>query len=170
MTTPNTVRAYVTLDHIDANPADWNQKTWWCGTSGCFAGWTVTLAGEKIDSRGAIRVGPGQFDVVHIGTRAAQLLGFTGEAALNDVAWKALGEPDPDSDDSDEWELFSALNTRDDLGRIVEAVFGPRPAWMIPAADCSHRDDPGHDHADCLAILAGHPEYLDPGPRPAVTG
>jgi len=124
---PNAARAYATLDHIDAYPEIWNQARWWCGTSGCFAGWTVTLAGEQIDEAKQVRVGSGEFDVVHVGDRAAQLLGFDDAQSLDDASWTALGEPDPDSLSGEEFELFSAINTRGDLGRIVEAVFGPRP-------------------------------------------
>ena len=125
MTAPDAERAYATLDHIDADPASWNQARWWCGTSGCFAGWTVKLAGEEFDLFNRVRTGPGEFDV---GDRAAQLLGFADVRALDDASWTALGEPDPDSIGTEEFELFSAVNTREDLGRIVEAVFGPRPA------------------------------------------
>jgi len=122
--TPNADLAYKVLDHIDAHPESWDQKRWWCGTSGCYAGWTVELSGERIDEGNQVRVGPDEFDVVHVGERAAQLLGFDGEAHLNGIAWEALGRPDDDEDA----EAFGACNTREDLGRIVEAVFGPRPA------------------------------------------
>jgi len=126
VTAPNAELAYRVLDHIDAHPESWDQKRWWCGTSGCFAGWTVELSGEKIDGRNHVRVGSGEFDVVHVGERAAQLLGFGGEGPLNDAARSALGGTDEDEDD--EFELFWASNTREDIGRIVEAVFGPRLA------------------------------------------
>lgn len=130
MTAPNAALAYRVLDHIDAHPESWNQGRWWCGTSGCFAGWAVQLSGEKMSGLNFVRVGPDELDVVHIGERAAQLLGFESTMALDEVAWDALGMTDEDEDDDvrDEYELFSAVNTREDLGRIVEAVFGPRPA------------------------------------------
>lgn len=49
MTTPNAELAYRVLDHIDAHPESWIQKTWWCGSGGCFAGWTAELSGEHPD-------------------------------------------------------------------------------------------------------------------------
>jgi hypothetical protein len=47
MSTPNVDLLRRTLAHIEANPADWNQATWRCGTGMCFAGWAVTLAGGQ---------------------------------------------------------------------------------------------------------------------------
>ncbi len=33
----------------------------------------------------------------------------------------------PTPNEGPEYELFSATNTREDLGRLVAAIFGPRP-------------------------------------------
>lgn len=35
-----------TMQHIKDHEEDWNQGLWWCGTSGCFAGWACALSGE----------------------------------------------------------------------------------------------------------------------------
>jgi len=45
---PNIELLNRTLNHIKTNPETWNQGLW-CGTSQCFAGWAVTLAGMRID-------------------------------------------------------------------------------------------------------------------------
>lgn len=113
-TKPNAELAWRVLDHIDAHPENWDQRRWWCGTGGCFAGWTVQLAGEDPDEYLDPDSRP-----VHVSTRAAQLLGFRSQYNLDDAAEEAL--------DSGDCELFSSYNNRENLGRIVEAVFGPRP-------------------------------------------
>jgi hypothetical protein len=113
MTAPNATLAYKVLDHIDAHPENWNQAHWWCGTSGCFAGWTVQLSGETPDEQQCI-------DGVHISHRAAQLLGFADEIAMNEFAYRLIGT-------GGGWELFCGGNDREDLGWIVKAMFGPRP-------------------------------------------
>lgn len=107
MTVPNAELAYKVLDHIDAHPESWVQDSWWCGTGGCFAGWAVKLSGED----------PGW---VYVAERAAELLGFTSEYDIEERAVAALGG-------RGRCDLFSASNTREDLDRIVAAVFGPRP-------------------------------------------
>lgn len=110
MTAPNAELAYRVLDHIDAHPESWNQGAWWCGTSGCFAGWTCALSGETP---------AGDYvDGVYVPERAAQLLGFDDRDHLDAVS---------DAADGGEAWLFYSDNTREDLGRYVEAIFGPRP-------------------------------------------
>jgi hypothetical protein len=113
VTTPNAELAYRVLDRIDAEPYRWIQGDWAtetdCGTAYCFAGWAVVLAGREpvwdygecsyvADDRG-----------VDEGTQ------FIGDAAR-----EALGVEDTGS-------LFDGFNTREDLGRIVAEIFGPRP-------------------------------------------
>jgi hypothetical protein len=131
---PNAELAYKVLDHIDAHPEQWIQDLWWidaqnpgshCGSAGCFAGWVVTLSGGQIEYS--------RFDIQPIVTGLPDLDGASiSEAAaelLNVNPWVI----DPDRD-NDEWNydneryLFSGGNDRDDLGRIVELLFGPRPA------------------------------------------
>jgi hypothetical protein len=115
---PNAELAYKVLDHIDAHPEQWDQGLWWieqdddfCGTVGCFAGWTCALSGERptLDEDGdPLAHG------VPVAERAAQLLGFAAECELDDAI------PEGRS-------LFSPTNSRRDLGRLVAGVFGPRP-------------------------------------------
>jgi len=109
---PNAELAYRVLDHIDADPESWNQMHWWCGTSGCFAGWACKLAGD--DPRKRI------IDGLHIADRATRHLGFPDEPSMNHAAAVKIRPGAP-------WGLFDADNSRADLGRIVEALFGTRP-------------------------------------------
>ena len=121
--TPNAELAWRVLDHIDAHPETWDQSWWFivtdCGTTGCFAGWTCVLSGDTPDTPGpigALAIGEGSSMVElaqqggyrHAADRAAELLGFGANDARAD-------------------ELFGAGNTREDLGRLVAEIFGPRP-------------------------------------------
>jgi hypothetical protein len=119
MTTPNAELAYRVLDHIDAHPELWSQGLWWssaeCGTAGCFAGWAVKLSGGDMTTLPAgltpsVTAGLGDLNGELVPYAAAHLLGIPG-LATEDFA-----------DD-----LFSGDNTREDLGEIVEKLFGPRP-------------------------------------------
>lgn len=105
---PNAALAYRVLDQIDADPETWDQATWDCGTTACFAGWALRLAG-----------GHSENDVVY-GPPA--LAGMTVEKA----AYEVLGISETSSGGPDDW-LFDADNTREDLGRLVAEIFGPRP-------------------------------------------
>lgn len=115
MTGPNAELAYRVLDHIDADPETWNQEWWFtvteCGTAACFAGWACTLSGDRPD----------------IGKRGLYFSTvFTAHGLYADVAARAcdlLGITAEDADD-----LFDPRNTREDLDRLVEKFFGPRPA------------------------------------------
>ncbi len=130
----NARAAYEVLDRIDADPKSWVQGTWWCNTGGCFAGHRVVMSGEKlrtVDSSGHLveiiyRTEAG----AEIADRAAQLLGFPTADALDDYTWDEDGAILSGT-------LFSGSNDRRDLGRYVEAIFGPRPADM-PVPDAAH--------------------------------
>jgi len=122
--TPNAELAYRALDHIDAHPESWDQRTWGCGTVACFAGWAVILSGGVLDADGYdsnVVAGP------------EELVGMTVEAAANRLlqanVWAERSDGEVD------W-LFSADNTREDLGSLVAEIFGPRPCSNCP---------PGHD-------------------------
>lgn len=116
----NTALLRRTLAHIEANPAEWYQPNWRCGTGMCFAGWAVTLAGGKWLTR------PGEFgerfleptdgdpqqDIskmsdgrrgVHVQLRAVRILGLDEELADR---------------------LFCATNSLDDLREIVAELCG----------------------------------------------
>lgn len=119
MTAPNAVLAYKTLDHIDADPDQHDQQFWihrgdGCGTVACLAGWACLLADDRPDF---YKDDPEACDVLVGGDslpvpeRAAQLLGIPY-----------------DRDAFYGHELFSMHHTREDLGRLVSEIFGPRPA------------------------------------------
>lgn len=114
---PNADLAYRVLDHINANPELHNQKQWTeqapCGTVACFAGWTCLLSGDEPyedydgDSDDEVWVGG---SIRRIPYRAVELLGLTYDRN------SGFGH-----------RLFSPDNTREDLGRLVAEIFGPRP-------------------------------------------
>lgn len=126
--TPNTELAYRVLDHIDAHPDQWDQARWWaasphCGTAGCFAGWAVQLSGGRMERDDfayiVVKSGLGELDGTYVPVAAASLLGLPME------------EPSSEGE-AENLPLFHESNTRDDLGRLVAEIFGPRPA---PAAE-----------------------------------
>lgn len=121
-TTPNAALAYRVLDHIDAHPEQWNQGLYIgkaeCGTVACFAGWACLLSGEEPlfsmwdpNETSWLRAGRDEFPVSE---RAQQLLGVS----------RYVEHDDQEHDD----DLFGGHNTREDLGRLVAEIFGPRPA------------------------------------------
>jgi hypothetical protein len=119
--TPNAELAYRVLDHIDAHPEQWNQGVYIgpadCGTAACFAGWAVLLSGAEPRFYAP---GVSTADVVVDGrVRAVPDLAQEVNSASR---WVEAG--DGYSDDID---LFDPYNSREDLGRLVEEIFGPRP-------------------------------------------
>ena len=67
--------AYATLDYIREHPEEWDQRSYWCGSTACFIGraltiaWDTTLAG----ARERHWAGTGKSPTVV----AAELLGWT---------------------------------------------------------------------------------------------
>lgn len=43
-----------TMNQILQNPEAWDQKTWHCGTSHCFAGWATILSGWVPNNRSEV--------------------------------------------------------------------------------------------------------------------
>lgn len=122
MTAPNAALAYRVLDHIDAHPEQHDQSQWIattadCGTIACFAGWTCLLSGDspawspyenvedEADTGTVTVVEHGMPHDMTVSTRSTELLGI----GLHDAG-----------------RLFYA-NDREDLGRRVAEIFGPRP-------------------------------------------
>lgn len=126
---PNAELAYRVLDHIDADPDSWNQRRWACGSAACFGGWAIQLgAGATIEYLHSAEVTSGP----------AEMIGMAAEEAANkvlglDSGW--VGDVD-----TSEW-LYDPDHTREDLGRLVAEIFGPRPcANCPPGHDCERGD------------------------------
>lgn len=119
---PNAELAWRVLDHIDAHPESWDQTTWVCGTTACFAGWAVRLSGAEIE-----QTDPHEIDSAVVVSGPVNLIG----AEVRDAAVNLLGSycvAPRDLDDDRPGNLFSDRNDREDLGRLVAEIFGPRPA------------------------------------------
>ena len=119
-TEPNAELAYRVLDHIDAEPDSWNQARWECGSAACFGGWAVRLGANALisynSSDGSARVIEGPESLL--------------DRYADDVANEVLGLDSAYTrglvDDQD-W-LYDPSHDRETLGRVVEELFGPRPA------------------------------------------
>lgn len=111
---PNAELAYRVLDHIDAHPKLWDQGQWVakaeCGTAACFAGWACLLSGEE----------PASEDLLGIMLRSGMSIPDRAEELLGASRFAYLGI-------DNEQDLFDENNTREDLGRLVVEIFGPRP-------------------------------------------
>lgn len=137
---PNAELAYRVLDHIDADPASWDQATWIkrtdCGTVACFAGWAVQLAGGKvefdwlgwqtIELDGEVYTQSGAYGFADVALRALNIEHYYAY----DAACPNCSVPCCEDEDHEPPELFAAHNTREELGEYVEAIFGPRPASL----------------------------------------
>lgn len=124
---PNADLAYRVLDYIEAHPEQHNQATFIfgygnlpvlskdnapCGTTACFAGWTVLLTGHQIVVKNPVttRVRRGN-TLVPIDEFAADLLGIDMRALEGGGAYDLF------------YEAASLEEVRDD----IERLFGPRP-------------------------------------------
>jgi hypothetical protein len=115
MTTPNAELAYKVLDQIDLHPELWDQASWskGCGTSYCFAGWALTLAGRTLrDYEGDDGIRRMQLDDTREVLSGTVSLAASRELGLTHWDGELLFEPD---------------NTREALGELVAEFFGPRP-------------------------------------------
>lgn len=122
---PNAELAYRVLSHIDEHPEQHDQRDFVlhhhggaltadampCGTKACFAGWTVLLSDYQLNLNRAMPAAEVDGEMVHVDDLAAQLLGI-GESGMHDDAPRSL---------------FYDARTREDLGRLVAEIFGPRP-------------------------------------------
>jgi len=116
VTAPNAELAYRVLDHIDAHPEQWRQSQWVgvadCGTIACFAGWTVLLSGATVHPAGEVVAdGPEELIGMDVPDAADKLLGISPKTLPLIVA-------DP----------YDGLLTREELGKAIAEIFGPRPA------------------------------------------
>lgn len=125
MRRPNVELLRRTLEHIEANPREWDQGKWAednypCGTSHCFAGWAVVLSGaafaqeaDGIVSGRVVEPGQNPFDRAEwrdVAEYAAQILGLPApETPVKETGQISGAIP----------LLFDACNDLDDLRRIV---------------------------------------------------
>lgn len=138
--TPNAELAYRILDHIDAHPEEWDQGVYIgktdCGTVACFAGRAILLSLPEAD-----------VDFQSSGRRLPRGMVLQESGGVRDengllvssrvMAERLLGVSSLVREcEEDEEDLFDQHNTREDLGRLVAEIFGPRPCPNCP---------PGHD-------------------------
>lgn len=140
--TPNAELAYAVLDQIDAHPESWDQLTWDCGTTACFAGWAVRLSGGSSVDGVHVSSGPVELENLRIEFAAYKALGI-------DEVGASYGNPERT------W-LFDIENDREKLGELVAEIFGPRPercgyalahpahGWTRLANDEHPDDQPAH--------------------------
>jgi hypothetical protein len=75
------------LDHIEAHPETWDQATWHCGTSHCFAGWAQIMSGKEADQKTVVGDAREWLDL----SSADAAWFFRGDAKLQDFR-NALSE------------------------------------------------------------------------------
>lgn len=116
-----------TLAHIEANPKDWNQAYYRCGTSFCYAGWFAILDGAKLEKPDPMiplwmACGWSSLEDAVLDNETAEWerpeenlnLWLTCGETIASYAEKRLGLTDRQS-----CELFDGDNTMQDLRRIV---------------------------------------------------
>ena len=111
---PNAVQLRETLVHIEANPDDWYQGDYRCGSGMCFAGWRAELSGgvwafDASDFYAHCLVATPDDNPDHVRV-------FRGKTVIGafDRAQRLLGLTTPQAT-----RLFFPTNTLDDLRRIV---------------------------------------------------
>lgn len=136
---PNPALAWRVLDYIEAHPERHNQNSWVssdvleqnvdrydiegsCGTTACFAGWTVLLSGATIDLEDESVFNHVSARWQSIPRFAADLLGISEAAAPCGCS---------DCNDRPATRLFYRAEDIEDLRKVVFDVFGPRPDGVI---------------------------------------
>lgn len=117
MTTPNVALLNQTLAYIEAHPEEWDQKTWHCGTTACFAGHAAALNGGEWLGRGSDSL------IARDDDPAEDIWAATEDRpAIVEVdrrAKRVLGLTDYQAED-----LFEGGNSLDDLREIVAKLTG----------------------------------------------
>lgn len=127
---PNAALAYAVLDHIKANPDEWNQEIWACGTKGCFAGWATVLGNPTA----AVHF-PSWLETRLHRSRRQQVYIDGFRESVRKTAIRLLGIREYEAD-----LLFAAHNTYGDLEHYVTLLFGPRPEPVVSDVDIDDRD------------------------------
>lgn len=140
VTTPNMALLDTALGHIEANPQEWNQKHWRCGSAGCIAFHLAALSGAEwlMDTRF-------DFDLkVPAGGYAASCFccestgyGFEDVVtpdgrvlAVSQYAREVAGLSEADA-----FALFLGNNTLHQLGRMIERLREKASERSSPLAD-----------------------------------
>jgi hypothetical protein len=128
---PNAELAYQVLDQIDAEPERWYQGSWvrGCGTSYCFAGWALALTDHTLRDYEADGCRRMELDGQTETYSDTVSLAAAHELGLNHWVAEGLFEPD---------------HTREDLGRLVTEIFGPRPTGTGCRCDWLGEGTPEH--------------------------
>lgn len=113
--TPNVPLLRQTLAYIEAHPEEWNQTTWRCGTSACFAGHAAILDGGAWADEESACVTARADDLPDDVFGAAIAL----RVLVEDRAQRILGLTDRQAD-----YLFDAHNGLNDLRRQVAELTG----------------------------------------------
>ena len=119
-TTVNVELLQKTLDAIKANPQHWNQQSWHCGTSHCFAGLAELIANDlPVET---------SFDEIER-LKITRKLGMSTPIE----AGRLLGISDEDGD-----VLFYGYNTLKQLERMVAHLieYGSLEDYIIRPDDC----------------------------------
>lgn len=116
MPTPNAALARRVLEHIEAHPDSWLQSLWAqrseCGTTYCFAGWTIALTNPDAQFHFVDRGTWVAADVLIPGTGGHQEIPEAARNLLN-LSQYAAGQ------------LFDARNSLDDLRAMVAELESP---------------------------------------------
>lgn len=108
----NAELAYKILDHIRENPKEWDQSTWHCGTTHCFAGFAELFTTGEIDDE-------------------------TDGARTWNIATEALGITDEDA-----YTLFNPTNTLSYLEYHTRVIFGYRQDALVKTGFCHANEYP----------------------------
>lgn len=133
---PNHALLKTTLEFIKTHPDQWNQEVWReptkCGTSACFAGWAVTLAGGQFGP-GAQNVNLDSLTLPADSLATMRDFGIDtiGGMHISEAAEWLLGLVEVCEEDGDRWldadkadRLFAPGNSLADLERIVAELCG----------------------------------------------
>lgn len=113
MTTPNVALLNQTLAYIEAHPQEWDQTTWHCGTTACFAGHAALLDGAEW---APANVPIGELVLARDDDPDLNVLVLDGTPSVfvDDRAQRILGLTEYQAT-----ELFSGCNSLDDLRTLV---------------------------------------------------
>jgi hypothetical protein len=103
------------LDQIDAHPETWDQNHWRCGTSMCFAGWTVELS-QKNGVKW-VQEDPNEDSIAVTQVIMPGAFGRTEEVHVSTAACDLLGLPSAGAN-----ALFEGTNSREDISYVLQAI------------------------------------------------